>query len=53
MTTEPSGCRHCGIERRKHARQYVPEAAWHRWEQPTQQQILDRMKARRASKEAT
>ncbi|MFJ6069091.1 hypothetical protein ACIQHU_39380 [Streptomyces tendae] len=48
MTTpNPTGCVHCGIERRIHGRQYTKAAGWHSWQQPTQQQIKDRMRARR------
>jgi len=44
----PNGCRWCGIDQRGHARQWHDAAGWHTWEQPTQQQISDRMTARRA-----
>lgn len=44
----PSGCRHCGIDQREHARRWKPPAGWHQWTAPTQQQIKDRMLARRA-----
>lgn len=43
----PNGCRHDGIDQRTHGRQWTEEAGWHPWEPPTQQQIKDRMAARR------
>lgn len=46
-TPNPNGCRHDGIDQRTHARQWTPNAGWHTWEQPTQEQIKDRMRARR------
>lgn len=50
---EPSACRWCGIPAREHGRQYLPPVGWHQHTPPTTAQILDRMKARRASKETT
>lgn len=44
---EPSACTWCGIARRGHGRQYADAAGWHEWEQPSQEQVLARMKARR------
>jgi len=44
----PSGCRWCGLDQRGHARQWKPPVGWHAWEQPTQEQIKERMRARRA-----
>ncbi|MGW2721472.1 hypothetical protein [Streptomyces sp. NPDC001492] len=46
----PGGCGLCGIERRGHGRQYAEPVGWHAWKQPTQQQIKDRMQARRYGK---
>jgi hypothetical protein len=46
----PNGCRWCGIDRRPHFQQWKPPVGWHQWEQPTQQQIKDRMLARRAER---
>jgi hypothetical protein len=43
----PSGCRHCGITRREHARRWSPGPGWHAWTPPTQDQIKARMHARR------
>jgi hypothetical protein len=47
---KPNGCRWCGIDERSHARQWQPDTGWHAWEQPTQQQIRDRMTARRVGR---
>lgn len=47
-TTTPNGCQHCGIPARQHAQQWKPPVGWHKWEPPTDAQILARMKARRA-----
>ncbi len=44
---EPSACAWCGIAQRGHGRQYADAVGWHGWEQPSQEQILARMKARR------
>ncbi|MYT24590.1 hypothetical protein GTW69_30655 [Streptomyces sp. SID7760] len=46
----PSGCRHCGEPQRLHCRQWVPTVGWHAWEQPTDRQILARMRIRRATR---
>ncbi|MGW8679645.1 hypothetical protein ACWGNN_01000 [Streptomyces sp. NPDC055817] len=43
----PMGCRRCGITRDVHAIQ-AGSGGSHTWEQPTQQQIKDRMLVRRA-----
>ncbi len=50
MTAEPSGCRWCGIGKRRHGRQWTDDAGWHPWEQPTREQIKARMLARRAAR---
>ena len=44
---EPSACTWCGIAERGHARQYADAVGYHAWAQPSQEQILARMKARR------
>lgn len=44
---EPSACTWCTIARRGHGRQYADAVGWHEWAQPSQEQILTRMKARR------
>lgn len=47
----PNGCAWCGIEKRKHGRQHTEKGGgWHTWVQPTQQQIKDRMRARRQAR---
>lgn len=43
----PMGCRWCGIDQRPHAIQAGTHTT-HTWTPPTQQQIKDRMLARRA-----
>lgn len=52
--TNPSGCRHCGIDERGHARRWTPPSkdgpGWHQWTPPTQEQIKARMLARRAAR---
>jgi hypothetical protein len=47
---DPNGCRFCGITQRGHAIQYGPSGR-HTWTPPTQQQIKDRMAARRAARQ--
>jgi hypothetical protein len=49
VTVDPNGCRYCGIGEQVHARQWIEESGWHAWEPPTDEQIKDRMKARRAA----
>jgi hypothetical protein len=49
-TPNPMGCRWCGIDQRGHAQQYKAPVGWHQWGQPTQQQIKDRMLARRVQR---
>ncbi|MFJ4703174.1 hypothetical protein ACIP5N_33995 [Streptomyces sp. NPDC088768] len=49
----PYGCRWCGTERAHHGMQYLRGRGVHGWEQPTQAQILARMKARRAARTRT
>ncbi|WP_431980061.1 hypothetical protein [Streptomyces qinglanensis] len=44
----PSGCQHCGVEQRSHARRWTEAAGWHPWTAPTQEQMKARMRARRA-----
>lgn len=44
----PMGCRWCGIDQRPHARQWKLPVGWHK--QPAQQQIKDRMRARRTAR---
>ncbi|MDX3279060.1 hypothetical protein [Streptomyces scabiei] len=47
----PMGCRICGIEKRGHAIQ-AGSGGSHTWQQPTLQQIKERMRARRGSRTA-
>jgi hypothetical protein len=46
-TPPPFGCRWCGTEGSGHGRRWMPGRGMHAWDQPTQRQILARMKARR------
>ncbi|WP_431781778.1 hypothetical protein [Streptomyces chumphonensis] len=46
----PSGCGWCGIPERGHGRQWRAEPGWHAWAAPPQEQILARMRERRAMK---
>lgn len=48
----PMGCARCGIDQRGHAIQ-TGTGGSHTWEQPTRQQIKERMHARRAGREAS
>ncbi|WP_433426284.1 hypothetical protein ACQP1V_43200 (plasmid) [Microtetraspora malaysiensis] len=53
VPTPVNGCRHCGLPERgsrsrlPHAQRWTDEVGWHTWTQPTQDQIKQRMKARR------
>ncbi|MDL4812743.1 hypothetical protein [Actinomadura opuntiae] len=56
--TPVDGCRHCGLPRLlpdglPHARRWSRGPGWHGWTAPTQQQIKDRMIARRADRIVT
>ena len=46
----PSGCHWCDRGQRVHARQYVGGVGYHEWTPPTDRQIKDRMRVRRASR---
>lgn len=48
----PMGCRWCGIDQPDHEDWWVPEVGWHRWTQPTQDQIKQRMRERRALRQS-
>lgn len=50
--TAPNGCRLCGIERRGHAIQGTANGS-HTWTAPTNQQIKERMLARRNNRRVT
>lgn len=45
----PNGCRHCGINKPGHDQRWAPEVKWHGFAEPTDEQRLTRMKARRAA----
>lgn len=45
----PMGCRLCGIDQRGHGIQATADGS-HTWEQPSPQQIKDRMLARRTER---
>jgi hypothetical protein len=49
-TAGPNSCGLCGIEQTGHARQWRWPVGWHAWTEPTQQQIKNRMLARRAER---
>lgn len=44
---EPNGCRWCGYGRRGHYGFWRAPAGWHTWVEPTDEQRLRRMRARR------
>jgi len=46
----PSGCFWCDRSQRNHARQYVSGVGYHEWTPPTDRQIKDRMRIRRANR---
>jgi len=46
----PNGCRFCGIDQRDHMQRWSKSIGWHQWDQPTNAQILARMRARRAAR---
>ncbi|KOG21759.1 hypothetical protein ADK36_12295 [Streptomyces viridochromogenes] len=48
--SEPYGCTYCGVEKRSHGRRYIGGAGMHAWERPTDEQVKDRMLARRAAR---
>lgn len=48
--SEPFGCALCGVEKRSHGRRYIGGAGMHAWERPTDEQVKDRMLARRAAR---
>ena len=43
----PDGCHHCGKPERGHAIEDHPDAGFHNWVMPTDEQRLERMRARR------
>ncbi|MER8219741.1 hypothetical protein ABTZ58_03905 [Streptomyces sp. NPDC094143] len=50
--SEPFGCAHCGVEKRSHGRRYISGAGMHAWERPSDEQVKDRMLARRVARMA-
>jgi hypothetical protein len=46
----PSGCRWCGTQRGHHGSSWSRAVGLHRWEKPTDKQVLARMRARRAAR---
>ncbi|MFF8997083.1 hypothetical protein ACF1GW_30885 [Streptomyces achromogenes] len=48
--SEPGGCTHCGVTKRGHGRRYISGVGMHAWERPTDEQVKDRMLARRAAR---
>lgn len=53
MTASPNGCRWCGIDQRGHGRQSIAPVGTHTWQQPTQAQIKERMRARQSEGDAS
>lgn len=47
--SEPFGCAHCGEVKRSHGRRYIGGVGMHGWERPSDEQVKDRMLARRAA----
>lgn len=45
--SEPYGCQHCGEAKRTHGHQWTTGVGMHAWTAPTQEQIAERMRARR------
>lgn len=43
----PNGCRWCGVAREGHGQRWAPDGDWHGWFAPTEEQRVDRMRARR------
>lgn len=53
ITDEPPyGCTWCGDEQHHHGSQWAPIIGLHQWEAPTQAEILERMRRRRANRNA-
>jgi hypothetical protein len=46
----PFGCTYCGDERHHHGSQWAPIIGMHQWMEPTQVEILKRMRRRRAAR---
>lgn len=50
MGADPNACRWCGIPGREHGQRWNPDAGVHTWAEPTNEQRLGRMQARRAAR---
>ncbi|MEV7793364.1 hypothetical protein AB0O68_15430 [Streptomyces sp. NPDC087512] len=48
--SEPFGCAYCGVVKRSHGRRYITGAGMHGWTRPSDEQVKDRMLARRAAR---
>lgn len=46
-TTDPGGCRHCGISKREHMQRWTAGVGWHTHTSPSLAQIKARMLTRR------
>lgn len=49
----PSGCHHCGLDRRLHFQRWSDAAGWHGFTEPTRERITERMRARYAGRTTT
>jgi hypothetical protein len=45
--SEPYGCTHCGVTKRGHGRRWTTGVGYHPWTAPSEDQVVERMKARR------
>lgn len=52
LPPDPNGCRWCGDARGHHGTQWVASVGQHTWAEPTTEQRLRRMQARRAARQA-
>lgn len=46
----PSGCHHCGRDRRLHFGRWSDEVGWHTFAEPTRELIAERMRAKYANR---
>lgn len=44
----PNGCRWCGVDYQEHCQRWHPDGGRHGWTEPTDEQRLSRLRARRA-----
>jgi hypothetical protein len=49
-TPNPNGCRWCGVDQDTHLQRFAPEAGWHVWAAPSDEQRKQRILARRAGR---